>query len=113
MKKFKISKRGGGGCVFHNKLKMACARNFNAQLTVILIWWMENMSGVALVFKISENLLQSKTFLTSCKLPYFSKIRQCACLIYAHRTFLRKTDSYLENYKFTRRFEGLRLKQIS
>ena len=29
------------------------------------------------------------------------------------RTFLRKIDSYLENYKFARRFEGLRLDQIS
>ena len=29
------------------------------------------------------------------------------------RTFLRKIDSYLEKYKFARRFEGLRLDQIS
>ena len=29
------------------------------------------------------------------------------------RTFLRKIDSYLENYKFARRFKGLRLDQIS
>ena len=29
------------------------------------------------------------------------------------RTFLRKIDSYLEKYKFTRRFEGLKLDQIS
>ena len=29
------------------------------------------------------------------------------------RTFLKKIDSYLEKYKFTRRFEGLRLTQIS
>ena len=29
------------------------------------------------------------------------------------RTFLKKTDSYLEKYKFARRFEGLRLDQIS
>ena len=29
------------------------------------------------------------------------------------RTFLRKIDSYLETYKFARRFEGLRLDQIS
>ena len=28
-------------------------------------------------------------------------------------TFLEKTDSYLEKYKFARRFEGLRLSQIS
>ena len=29
------------------------------------------------------------------------------------RTFLGKIDSYLENYKFARRLEGLRLDQIS
>ena len=29
------------------------------------------------------------------------------------RTFPKKIDSYLENYKFARRFEGLRLDQIS
>ena len=29
------------------------------------------------------------------------------------RTFLKKIDSYLEKYKFERRFEGLRLAQIS
>ena len=29
------------------------------------------------------------------------------------RPFLKKIDSYLEKYKFARRFEGLRLKQIS
>ena len=29
------------------------------------------------------------------------------------RTFLRKSHSYLEKYKFARRFEGLRLDQIS
>ena len=29
------------------------------------------------------------------------------------RTFLKKIDSYLEKYKFARRFEGLRLDQIS
>ena len=29
------------------------------------------------------------------------------------RTFLRKTDSYLEKHKFARRFEGLTLNQIS
>ena len=28
-------------------------------------------------------------------------------------TFLKKIDSYLEKYKFARRFEGLRLNQIS
>ena len=28
-------------------------------------------------------------------------------------TFLGKIGSYLENYKFARRFEGLRLNQIS
>ena len=28
-------------------------------------------------------------------------------------TFLKKIDSYLEKYKFARRFEGLRLDQIS
>ena len=29
------------------------------------------------------------------------------------RTFLKKIDSYLEKCKFARRFEGLRLDQIS
>ena len=29
------------------------------------------------------------------------------------KTFLKKMDSYLEKYKFARRFEGLRLDQIS
>ena len=29
------------------------------------------------------------------------------------RTFPRKIDSYLEKYKFARRFEGFRLDQIS
>ena len=29
------------------------------------------------------------------------------------RTFLGKIDSYFKNYKFARRFEGLRLDQIS
>ena len=29
------------------------------------------------------------------------------------RTFLRKIDSYFKKYKFARRFEGLRLDQIS
>ena len=29
------------------------------------------------------------------------------------RTFLRKSDSYLEKYKFTRRFERLRLDHFS
>ena len=28
------------------------------------------------------------------------------------RTFLKKIDSYLEKYRFARRFEGLRLDQI-
>ena len=29
------------------------------------------------------------------------------------RTFLKKIDSYLEKYTFARRFEGLRLDQMS
>ena len=29
------------------------------------------------------------------------------------KIFLKKIDSYLKKYKFTRRFEGLRLYQIS
>ena len=29
------------------------------------------------------------------------------------RTFVKKIDSYLEKYKFAKRFEGLRLHQIS
>ena len=64
-----------------------------------------------------------KPFKTSRKLPYFEKIQLCACLILRApnlhtaperhlikiRTFLKKIDSYLEKYKFARRFEGLRL----
>ena len=41
-----------------------------------------NLSGVALLFIISENLLESKPFKTSRKLPYFEK-NLCPCLIYA------------------------------
>ena len=98
---------------------------------------MENLSSGALLFQISENLLQFKPFKTSRKLPYFEKNQLCACLIYAYqicirlprdvsnlytapkrylikiRTFLNKIDSYLEKYKLARRFEGLRLDQIS
>ena len=37
----------------------------------------------ALLFQISENLLEHKPFKTSRKLPYFEKNQLCACLIYA------------------------------
>ena len=65
---------------------------------------------------------------TAVKLPYFKKNELCACLIIMRvpnlhmapkrhvikiRTFLGKIDFYLEKYKFARRFEGLRLDQIS
>ena len=85
------------------------------------------LSSVALLLKISENLLEPKLFKMSRKRPYFEKNHLCTCLIYActyfaHgsqetfikiRTFLKKIDSYLEKHKFARRFEGLRLNQIS
>ena len=88
---------------------------------------MEKLSCGALLFQISENLLELKPFKMSGKRPYFEKNQLCACLIYActnlhtapkrHlikiRTFLKKIDSYLEKYTFARRFEGLRLDQIS
>ena len=59
-------------------------------------------------------------------IPILRKNQLCACLILRvpnlhtapkrHlikiRTFLKKIDSYLEKYKFARRFEGLRLDQI-
>ena len=46
-------------------------------LKVILIRWMGNLLSVVLLFKISENLLESKPFKTSCKLPYFDKNQLC------------------------------------
>ena len=78
------------------------------------------------MFRISENVLEFKSFKTSRKRPYFEKNQRCAFLIYAlpnlhaaakrHlikiRTFLKKIDPYLEKYKFARRFEGVRLDQI-
>ena len=44
---------------------------------------MENLSYGALLFQISENLLEFRPFKTSRKLPYFEKNQLCACLIYA------------------------------
>ena len=39
---------------------------------------MENLSGVVLLYKISENLLESKPFKTSRELPYFfAKLALC------------------------------------
>ena len=52
-------------------------------LKVTLIPWTGNLLSVVLLFKISENLLESKLLKTSCKLPYFDKNQLCACLIYA------------------------------
>ena len=52
-------------------------------LQVILIRRTGNLLSAVLLFKISENLLESKPFKTSCKLPYFDKNQLCACLIYA------------------------------
>ena len=92
-----------------------------------MIRWTENLSSVALLFKISENLLESKPFKTSRKRPYFEKNQLYAGLInwlpnlhaapkrhsVKIRTFLMKIDSYLEKYEFARRFQVLRLNQIS
>ena len=89
---------------------------------------MGNLSSVALLFKISENLLESKPLKTSRKRPYFEKNQLCACLIFIRvpnfhtvperhlikiRPFLSKIDSYLEKHKFARRFKELRFNQIS
>ena len=38
--------------------------------------------GIALLFKISKNLLQPKVFKTPPKLPYFDKNQLCSCLVY-------------------------------
>ena len=42
---------------------------------------MKNPSSGALLFRISENLLEFRPFKTSCKLSYFEKNQLCACLI--------------------------------
>ena len=70
------------------------------------------MVWFALLFKISENLLESKPFETSRKLRYFMRVANLHTAPKRHlikfRTCLRKIDCYLEKYKFARRFEGLR-----
>ena len=43
---------------------------------------MENLSGVVLLFKISEDLIASKPFKTSRKVPYFEQNQFYAFLIY-------------------------------
>ena len=58
------------------------------------IWWAANLSSVALLFKISENLIESN-LLTAPKAHLIKIV-----------TFLKKIDSYPEKYKFARRFEG-------
>ena len=87
-------------------------------LKSILIRWTGNLSSVALLFKISENLLGSKLFRTSRKRPYFENNQLCAYLIYvctyfAYARLPGKIEFYLEKRKFARRFEELTLKQIS
>ena len=48
------------------------------------------------------------------KFPYFEKNQLCACLfIRKIRTLLKKNDSYLEKYKFARRFVAFKLKSGS
>ena len=70
IKKFKILKRPGGLCLLQikNSLRAKVLR-----LKVILTWWMENLLGAVPVFKVSENLLESKPSKTSRKFPYFEK----------------------------------------
>ena len=95
---------------------------------VILTWYVENISGIVLLFKISENLLEFKLLKTSRKAPYFEENQLClwAWLIYAFtefaydskllikiRSFLKKNNSYFQKYKLACRFEGFKLEQIS
>ena len=72
-------------------------------------------------FKFQKICFEFKLLKTSRKLSYFEKNHLFACLIYSctnlhtapkgHlikiRTLLKKIDSYLKKYKFTRRFEAL------
>ena len=44
------------------------------------------MSGVVWLYKISENLLESKPLKTLRKRPYFEQNELCTCLIYALAT---------------------------
>ena len=41
---------------------------------VILSWWIENMFGFLLLFKISRNLIEFKPFEMSCELIFFLRI---------------------------------------
>ena len=108
-------------------IEIGCLGTYNVELKrKIEKCKMENLSSFALLFQISKSLLEFKLFKTSRKRPYFEKNQLCECIIYAvpnlhtapkrHlikiRTFLNKIDSYLEKYKFARRFEGLKLKYI-
>ena len=62
----------------------------------MLTWLVEVLSSGALVFKIIENLLKSKRFYTSRKLPFFEQNQLSTCLIYVQmKNFsLKKNDSY-------------------
>ena len=48
-----------------------------------LLQQVKKFLGFALLFKSSENLLESKPFKMLRKRPYFKKNPLCACLIYA------------------------------
>ena len=91
-----------------------------------MILWTGNLSSVALLLKISENLLLSRSkrranFHILRKISFvhaqFMRVPNLHTVPNRHlikiRTFLRKIDSYLEKCKFATRFEGLRLDQIS
>ena len=76
-------------------------------LKVILSWWIENMLGVLLLFKISRNLIEFKPFKKSCEL-IFSLIRIvflkkssnfnymsfgcCMQIRYTHKLSMHKAD---------------------
>ena len=62
----------------------------------------------------AENLLESKPFKTSRKLPYLPNLHTTPRgHLIKIGTFPYKNDFYKDKYKSTQRFEGLILKQIS
>ena len=72
-----------GGVRIFGHIKNGLRTKFEC-LKVILSWYIENMLGVLLLFKISRNLSEFKPFKRSCEL-IFSLIRI---------VFLRKSSNY-------------------
>ena len=70
-----------GSCVLQ-QVKYALRTKFKC-LNIIWTWYLENWSGGVLLYKISENLLESKPFKTSRELPYFKQnsVNLCTYLI--------------------------------